>query len=214
MKFQDLTGKKYNLLTVVERDYSKKRTSWKCLCECGDYHIVESHTLKSGEVKSCGCLNHKLKHNMTKSRILRIWGALRSRCNNKNNDSYERYGMKGIKVCKEWDNKIDGSLNFIKWANNNGYNDSLSIDRIDNKKGYYPENCRWVNSEIQTLNRTVKAGKSGIVGVKQSKNGSWYAGITFKKQYIHLGTFWDLQEAKIARQKAEEKYFNSELRRV
>lgn len=213
-RFQDLTGQKFNLLTVLERDYSKKRVAWKCKCDCGNYTIATSDLLKRNEVKSCGCLNHKPKHNLTKTRLHRIWIQMKQRCNNPKSDSYYKYGAKNIKVCEEWNNKQNGFINFKNWAYENGYSDELSIDRIDVFKGYSPSNCRWVNNEIQTLNRDVKPGKSGYVGVHQCKNGNWYSGIFFKGKYIHLGTYEKIEDAVKARKEAEEKYFKKELERV
>lgn len=213
-RFQDLTGQKFNLLTVLERDYSKRRVAWKCKCDCGNYTVVTSDALKRNEVKSCGCIKYRTKHSLTKTRIYRIWVGMKQRCNNPNADSYERYGGKGIKVCEEWDNAENGSTNFIEWAYENGYSDELSIDRIDSFKGYSPSNCRWVNKEIQTLNRNVKPGKSGYVGVRQCENGNWYSGIFFKGKYIHLGTYKKIEDAVKVRKEAEEKYFNKELEKV
>lgn len=213
-KFQDLTGQKFNLLTVLERDYSKKRVAWKCKCECGNYTIATSDLLKRNEVKSCGCLNHKPKHNLTKTRLHRIWIQMKQRCNNPKADSYCKYGGRGIKVCNEWNNKENGFLNFREWACNNGYSDELSIDRIDTLKGYSPENCRWVDKEIQTLNRKVKPGKSGCVGVTANKKGGWIAQIYFKGERIYLGTHRKLEDAIKARKEAEIKYFKNELDKV
>ena len=75
-----------------------------------------------------------------------------TRCYNKNAKDYPRYGGKGIKVCDRWRGR-NGKDNFVEWALRNGYNDSLSIDRIDNEKGYMPSNCRWATASEQALNR-------------------------------------------------------------
>lgn len=88
-------------------------------------------------------------HGMKHTRLYRVWGAMKERCNNPHNKSYSRYGGKGVKVCREWN---DSFSVFADWAESHGYEDGLTIDRIDNGKGYYPENCRWVTTAIQNRN--------------------------------------------------------------
>lgn len=78
------------------------------------------------------------------------WKNMRQRCNNKNNNCYKYYGEKGIKVCDEWNEY----LVFEDWAINNGFEKGLTIDRIDNSKGYSPQNCRWVDKKTQANNKT------------------------------------------------------------
>ena len=75
-----------------------------------------------------------------KDRIYRIWGAMRQRCSKPYRNSLQNYGGRGIKVCQEWEASF---LAFKKWADLSGYNESLSIDRLDPNSGYSPENCKW-----------------------------------------------------------------------
>ena len=154
----NLIGQKYGRLTVIERYKNSKnnRVQWKCKCDCGNYKIVTSSDLRSNKIKSCGCLrkekaiilgkNTNLKHNMTHTRIYRIWISMRNRCYYKKNIAYKNYGKRGIKVCKEWK---DDFMNFYNWAINNGYKDDLTIDRIDVNGNYEPNNCRWVDMKQQ-----------------------------------------------------------------
>lgn len=88
--------------------------------------------------------------NGVRTRIGRIWNDMKKRCMNKNHNSYKYYGAKGITVCDEWINDVDA---FKEWALSHGYNDNLSIDRINNKGNYSPDNCRWVDSKQQGNNR-------------------------------------------------------------
>ena len=72
------------------------------------------------------------------------------RCNNPNEPSYRHYGERGITVCEEWKNNFS---TFYNWAIQNGYSDTLTIDRIDVNGNYEPKNCRWINQKQQCRNR-------------------------------------------------------------
>ena len=157
-KVKDMTGMTFGRLKVIERADNDKNGNafWKCKCECGAIVIVNGNSMRRGHTKSCGCL-HKdklieinTKHGKCNERIYSIWAAMISRCTNEKNAYYINYGGKGIKVCDEWKD----SSKFIEWAYNNGYSDELTIDRIDNKKGYCKENCRWVTRAEQNRNTT------------------------------------------------------------
>lgn len=89
------------------------------------------------------------EHGMKGTKLYRVWRSMKERCSNPHNKSYRNYGAKGISVCEEWGNDFS---NFQNWAINNGYGDKLTIDRIDTKQNYCPENCRWVTTQQQNRN--------------------------------------------------------------
>lgn len=107
------------------------------------------------------------------------------RCYNKKSKKYADYGGRGITVCKEW---LDNKYSFYMWSLNNGFDDDLSLYRIDNNKGYSPENCRWTDWSTQMRNKRIsKNNKSGYKGVYLHKaSGLWYARIYVNKQRISL----------------------------
>lgn len=91
----------------------------------------------------------KASHGKRKTKLYRVWCSMKERCNNPHNKSYKNYGGKGISVCEEWSKNFSS---FALWAEENGYAEGLTIDRIDGKKGYSPENCRWVTVAEQNRN--------------------------------------------------------------
>lgn len=163
-----LTGQRFGRLTVISRAENDKvgQALWHCFCDCGNEIIVFGWNLRTGNTKSCGCLRKevmaenikktfaaKTNHGLSWTRLYRIWGNMKERTTNPKLRSYKNYGGRGITVCPEWTDKENGFINFYKWAMSHGYSDELSIDRIDNDKGYSPDNCRWANAQQQTDNR-------------------------------------------------------------
>lgn len=203
-RLNDLTGRKFGRLTVLERapdqisPSGRHRVRWHCKCECGKESFVNPDALLSGRVISCGCwsrekarLNH-LTHGESGTRLHNIWLAMKRRCDTENIQAYRDYGGRGITVCQEWYQHYEA---FRDWAMANGYTDDLSIDRIDNNGDYTPQNCRWVDSVAQANNR-----RSNHLLTYQGETHTlteWAhkIGLNYQTLYSRIYAGWDTEKA-------------------
>lgn len=154
----DITGKKFVRLLVVEKHHQDKRGEWywRCVCDCGNEKVVSGYKLRTGNTKSCGCLQKECldsglhrTHGMTNTRLYTIWCNMKARCGNPKSIEYDSYGGRGISVCSAW---LSFDV-FAKWALENGYKEGLSIERIDVNGNYCPDNCKWIELSDQSLNQ-------------------------------------------------------------
>lgn len=147
-KIRDLKGTKFGDLIVLNETPQriKNVTYLKCRCICGTEKLFCAGNLVSGQSVSCGCKRKKTDFR----RLTVIFNNMKQRCYNPCNSSYKNYGGRGIKICEEW---LNEHKTFYDWAINNGYNNSLTLDRIDSNGNYEPFNCRWVSMEVQQNNR-------------------------------------------------------------
>jgi hypothetical protein len=157
MKFIDLTGRKFSRLTVISlAPKLGKKTKWNCVCECGKTAIAQTDALISGNHRSCGCLHIEAitKHGHSpykaseRSETYCSWLSMKQRCTNPKAIAYHRYGGRGIKYCARWE-KFE---NFL--ADMGVRPEGLSLDQIDNDRGYEPGNCRWATKAEQMASRS------------------------------------------------------------
>ena len=168
-KVIDIVGHRFGRLTVIEQvgftkpnKYGNRYAIWKCKCDCGNYVERSTDIIKKGK-SSCGCKNKEIlkkmsdrnvTHNMTHSRLYRIYKGMIGRCYYPCSQRYNAYGGRGIKVCDEWKND---RAKFFDWALSNGYSDDLTIERIDVNGDYCPQNCCWIPKREQYKNKQSNA---------------------------------------------------------
>lgn len=204
-----MTGNKYGRLIVLSEAYKKNGLFyWNCVCECGKEIVANGATLRKGDKRSCGCLAKDVtkvtntKHGLSGTRLQNIHDSMKSRCGNPNHDAYDRYGGRGIGVCEEWLNFDE----FSKWAVRNGYEDILTIERVNVNDGYKPSNCVWIPAGEQKFNRRIpKTNKSGYPGVLYiSDRDKFYTNLNSKTEHKNfIGNFDTFIEGFISRRKRE-----------
>lgn len=193
-------GEKFGRLTIMgEAEKRKHSGNWfrmmKCKCDCGNKKIVRLSHLTAGATMSCGCLcREKIglinkTHGKSYTKIFQIWGNMKSRCYNKNNIGYHRYGGRGISVCDSW-------LKFENFFDDMGdVPKGMTLDRIDNNGNYCKKNCKWSTKEEQANNRRTSRiieyrNKKYTLTQLANKNN-----IDVRKLWSRLKAGWDIKRA-------------------
>lgn len=198
---KDYTGYKVGRLTVLYDSGERVKDGhklWIAKCGCGNYAIITTSQIAVKNKQSCGCLKKEnwkgTKHSMCYTKIYSTWNSMLNRCYNSNDKRFHNYGKRGIKVCKRW-HKFE---NF--YADMGNKPAGKTLERTDNDKGYFPNNCKWATSQEQHENIRVK----GYSYDKESKK--YRARITTNGKNYHLGGFDAPEEARNAYLEAKKIY--------
>lgn len=204
-KLKDIAGLKFNRWTALSPVRSTRHgVVWLCRCDCGTEREVRSDHLRANTTKSCGCHNReqasarfkklKSKHLHTVggkvSSTYGTWHAMIQRCTNPKNSRFHAYGGRGINVCDRWKNSFENFLNDMGERPK-----GLSLDRIDNDRGYFPENTRWATSKQQVFSqRSTKRITFNGTTLTQSDWARRLGGAT-NLIYRRLKDGWSLERA-------------------
>lgn len=195
-KFRDLSGFTFGHLKAISQNGKSKSGGykWLCVCDCGKSIVVRGSSLTAGTAKSCGCKKNEIprnfKHGGRNTKLYNVWRSMKQRCALITSASYKYYGKKGVFVCKEWQQ----FSNFQKWAQQNGYAEGLSIDRIDVNGNYCQENCRWATKSAQA-NNTSRNRMLSFRG-EQKTMSQWADafGISYGTMNHRIQRGWDMQK--------------------
>lgn len=201
MKFIDLTGKKFGRLMVLKLAGKSKPGAykWSCICDCGASAVILGSLLRDGCTKSCGCLLKELtglrfrKHGHAKQvrgSEYNTWLLLRNRCLNPKHKRYKDYGGRGITVCERW----SSFENFLSDMGERPSKD-YTLDRIDNNKGYSPDNCRWATRIQQgsntRRNRILTHNGTSLTVADWSRRLGIPSGVIYSRLFNN----WDISRA-------------------
>lgn len=197
---ENIIGERMGKLIIEEyvgKDKVKGRL-YMCVCDCGMDRILSKSQL--AQYKSCGC--HRQRNGSRKHAEYTVWRKMKERCYNKNQDGYQYYGGKGIKVCDEWRNS------FTTFLNDMGKRPSKNheIDRINSDDDYKPSNCRWITHSENMINRKSKNGK--LRNIYKRESGKYRVSISRDKNVYLSKQFDNIDDAISHRDEMLELYNN------
>jgi len=189
-------GNVYGRLTVIaEADPVGMVRRVVCVCTCGTEKIFRLYNLRTGDTKSCGCLNSELviKYNTTHAMCKRPeytgWKHLVGRCTNKKNPGYKNYGGRGITICKRW-------RQFDKFMEDMGERPArTSLERTNNNKGYCKSNCVWATHKQQANNKRTNKMLTYKGKTMTMMQWSEHTGISYNKLRDRIKYKWSIERA-------------------
>lgn len=203
-RLNDLTGKQFGRLTVIERapdavsPSGRHRVKWLCQCECGNTREVYTDNLLRGRTVSCGCnarekaQHREGNHHESRTKLYGVWCAMKRRCLNSSVPEFKYYGGRGITVCDDW---MSSWESFRDWAYNSGYKEGLTLERINVNGNYEPSNCCWITGIAQANNRR---SNRRITFNGETHNLTEWAnklGINYKTLHNRLYVGWSVEKA-------------------
>jgi len=197
-KLVDLTDQKIGSLIVSGRAESRNGdTYWVCVCKCGKTITVRADHLRAKKVRSCGCAKGKLiaqkkkTHGMRRTRLYGIWNTMLQRWENPKSHEAHLYLDRGITVCHEWHSFEE----FNDWSLANGYAENLTIERIDNNKGYSPDNCKWATIIEQANNKRTNRRIEHNGEIKTLAQWARYYEVDYRGLWQRLKRGWSFEQA-------------------
>jgi hypothetical protein len=208
LRRQDIVGQQFGFLTVTafDRVSDYGQTYWRCRCHCGTETVVRKSHLKDGTTKSCGCersaavsrrqTTHGHWKNGKGTPEYSAWMLARVRCHVPSNHAYKGYGARGITMCDRWRFGEGGKSGFECFIADMGPRpEGGTLDRIDNDKGYSPDNCRWVSMKVQGRNRRGNRIVECSKGTMCVSEAAELYGVSYNAVIKRLNSGWDVERA-------------------
>lgn len=204
MPTKNYIGQKFGYVEVLEKTNERKNGNIVYKCKCHKCGQIINRTLcnlvsrknKGHNNMTCGCFNfhhnNLYKHGLSDTKLIYIYSNMKQRCYNKNNPGYKNYGGRGIKICNEWLNSFE---NFYNWAIKNGYQENLTIERMNNNGNYEPSNCRWATKLEQVRNRRNTVLITYKNETKTIKEWAEQYNIEFVTLKTRINRGWDIERA-------------------
>lgn len=166
------------------------------ICQCGSWFDKLIQTAFTEDIDKCPSCTKRKEHGLDGTSLYHLWQNIKKRCYDTNNPAYARYGGRGIKMYSLWVNDFPVFLDYISTLQN-FKGDGLTLDRIDNDNGYYPNNLRWADKVVQASNRGVgRNNKSGYTGVIWNKKDRlWVVYLTHRSKRKYMGGYKTKEEA-------------------
>ena len=205
-------GIRFNMLTNLGVSHSDNGIVYDWLCDCGNVKKLRAPNVKLGHTKSCGCLKEKLigrsaeKHGLSGTKEYRTWRGIIARTEVAYDSTRKWYFDKGVEVCDSW------RKSFVQFHKDMGdCPEGYTLDRIDPDGNYCKDNCRWASVDLQSINKGGYSNNtSGVKGVSlNKKSGKYVAYIYCKNKRYALGSYTTLEEASLARAKAEKEIWKN-----
>lgn len=190
-------GDKFSRLTIVrEVEKRKKARFFLCKCDCGTEKVIRMVQLTSGQTKSCGCFKREhlismiYKNGLSRTKLYKVWTSMKQRCMNPKCDVYMYYGERGVLIYKDW---LEFE-NFYNWAVGNGYEEGLTIERIDVNSNYEPNNCTWIPQSEQSSN--TRRNRLISYNGKKQNIAQWVkeTGLSYNCIRSRLKRGWDIKK--------------------
>lgn len=193
-----MIGKRFNSLTVIGKGvpgYYKSITLIPCKCDCGEnVQILSTKIFKRKSCKTCSfkkIAKSKFKHGREPKDVYIIWKNMKARCSYVKRSNYRYYGGRGIAVCERWANSFENFINDMGVRPGSNY----SIERVDNSKGYSPDNCKWATHQEQAKNKRSSILLNCRGQLKSITEWSVISGIKYNTIYFRIKNGWGIEKA-------------------